>query len=150
MVKLLCTTPSRVAEVLATLVLIVTFSGCFFNLGNDDSDLDSLVSTMWAMEIMDVDGTLYTGAEGDFTASFTETTASGRGDCNFWSGQYASSTDGSFSLDSFTTTEIACPVGTFEDVFYDALLDINSYSINDDRLTLSSAAGDKIVFVVDN
>lgn len=132
---------------LAMFAICIGQSGCLFDLSDDDDRYRMLVGTQWSMDIMTVGGTNYSDPDEDhFTVAFTDSTVSGRGDCNIWSSTYTYDTNGLLTLNGISSTEVACPPGSFEETFYDMLTRTTQYSADDDLLVFSAPNGDRIVF----
>ena len=129
------------------IIVAVALSGCLFDFSDDDSQYPPLENTQWSMERLVAADSIYTDTDADhFTAAFTDSTVSGRGDCNIWSSTFSYDDDGEFSLNGLSTTEVACQPGSFESVFYGVLVRSTSYSADDDNLSLHAPNGDRIDF----
>jgi para-nitrobenzyl esterase len=81
--------------------------------------------------------TLQLAADGTFAA---------KADCKDVSGSYTSSESGTLQLIPGPVTTVACPPGSFSDLYISGLGKVNLWAITSNLLVLSDSAGDSLTF----
>ena len=84
-----------------------------------------------------------------YTITFnTDGTFNATADCNSVAGTYTTSGSNNITITPGPTTLVACPDGSFADLFIHALDNAASYAISNDQLTITLKEGGTLVFVV--
>jgi heat shock protein HslJ len=85
--------------------------------------------------------------QASYTVTFaTDGTFSARADCNQLAGTYTTSQAGDLTLTPGPSTTVACPDGSYADLYVLALTSSRSYVIVDELLTITLEDGGTLIY----
>lgn len=78
-----------------------------------------------------------------YTVSFnTDGTVAGKADCNYFTGEYSSSEEGSLGLSSVSATKVNCESNSNSNSYLNSVTDAQSFEVRgENTLTLNTGAG---------
>jgi heat shock protein HslJ len=127
-------------------IVALSFAACSSGSGNltgKDWQLTAITEKVPAFQ-----GVVPAADQARYTITFnTDGTFSGTADCNAISGTYKTS-GSSLTITMGASTRVACPEGSFGDLFAHALANAVSYAIANDQLTITLKDGGTLTFVV--
>ena len=133
--------------ILVTLVASVMVAAC-------GSDTSNLTGKTWELTAFTEKVPAYQGVvapedQGKYTITFaTDGTFVAVADCNAVAGTYTTSGSSGLTITPGASTLVACPDGSFSDLFVHALSHAATYKIADDELTITLTKGGTLTFVV--
>ena len=107
---------------------------------------DKLTATMWKLTAVTLTGTgsalppgvVPVADQARYTITFNDDgTFQAQADCNTVGGDYTVGSGGSLTMDIAPSTLVACPEGSYSNVYIGALGNAKSYVIAGDRLTIT-------------
>jgi heat shock protein HslJ len=101
-----------------------------------EAETKPFLKTLWNLESFDISGEIIKPPENQvFSIKFLDdSTFSGKSDCNEINGNFIVSSDNSLSINKVGTTKIYCGSASLDEKYFEALNDIISYEIVNDKL----------------
>lgn len=81
-----------------------------------------------------------------YTVSFnTDGTVAGKADCNYFTGEYSASEEGSVSMSAVSTTKVKCGSNSMSDSYLNAVSGSQSFQVQgSNTLTLNTGSGELV------
>jgi heat shock protein HslJ len=116
------------------------------------SNASALVDTHWQLTAITEKVPAYQGVvpasdQSKFTITFkNDATFEAQADCNVAAGTYKTTNSGGLTIEVGPSTTVACPDGSYSDLYLHALSRSESYAIVDDALTITLRDGGTLSF----
>lgn len=113
-----------------------------------DTDLEEILKIEWTLQSFRAGNlVIHPPEDQTFTITFeTDSTFSGRADCNDMFGHVTIGPDQSMSFERIITTEIGCGKNSMDGRYISALYSVYSFSIRESRLFLKYGKNSSLVF----
>jgi len=135
---------------LFVLSFVIMFTACERHIISPlpDTDLEEILNIQWALQSFRTDHQVVLPPEDQpYTITFeTDSTFSGRADCNEIFGNYFAKADQSMRVKRIGTTYVYCGENSMDDRYLKALSSVNSFSVRESRLFLKYGKNSSLVF----